>query len=178
MAANLTQHSFIFLNGYMDDTSIYQTDSGYSGQKLVSGTRGSGTVSRRQTAEVYGGTKYDEMSFNEWGVFEYHPYTPEATESDLKNALCAKNYAVGSVFSESYSGIQQLVKDTDVYQDDNVSLYQVNSYIHGTARIGSKYQEKYGSPTIMTTGGVYVGEAKIQQEIIVGDSAPLVLPCP
>jgi len=179
-AENLTQHSYIFLNGYMDDTSVYQTDSGFAGQKLVTGTRGSGMVSRRQSIDVYHDSVNDGdfMDFNEWGVFQYQPYSPDPSESDLKNALCAKNYEVGSVFSESYSDIRQLVKDTDIYQDDNVSVYQMNSYVHGTARIGSRYQSSYNSVPVMVLGGVYVGEAKIQQEIEVGDGSPLVLPCP
>lgn len=177
--ATLTQHSYIFLNGYMDDTKIYQTEKGYHGQKLVTGTRGSGTVSRRQTVEVYSDneTGFSEMHFNEWGVFDYHPYTPGPSDSDLKNALCAKNYDVGSVFTESYSNIQQLVKDTDIYQNENVSVYLVDSYIHGTAKLGSKYKVNRSAVDTMVMGGVYVGEAKIQEELEVGDNPPLVLPC-
>src|SRR5512137_1329536 len=90
---NLTEHSWIYFQGYMDDTRIYQTEPGYAGQKLVSGTRGSGTVSRTQSAQIYGGTSSDDLTaFNEWGVFYYKPYTPLPTQSELKNALCAKNY--------------------------------------------------------------------------------------
>ncbi|OPX80209.1 MAG: hypothetical protein A4E45_00193 [Methanosaeta sp. PtaB.Bin039] len=180
-AVNINQHSYIFINGYMDDTKIYQTDSGFSGQKLVTGTRGSGMVSRRQTVDVWSDnvTGESEIYFNEWGVFQYRPYTPGATQSDLKNALCAKNYDVGSVFSESYSEIQQLVKDTSIYQDDNVSLYLLDSYIKGTARVAARSVNKTGSKRTenMVMSGLYVGEAKIQEEIQIGDNPPLVLPC-
>lgn len=177
----LTEHSYIFVNGYMDETKIYQTDYGFTGQKLVVGTRGSGTVSRRQTVDFWSSntSAESEMSFNEWGYFEYHPYTEGPTESDLKNALCAKNYDVGSVFSESYSNIQDLVKDTTIYQSEDVSLYQISSYLHGTAKFGARFVNKTGSKVTenMIMGGVYVGEVNIQEELIMGENAPLVLPC-
>jgi hypothetical protein len=175
---NLTEHSWMYFQGYMDDTRIYQTDPGYAGQKLVSGTRGSGTVSRTQSAQVYGGGDYDEISFNEWGVFDYKPYTPPPTQSDLKNALCAKNYEVGSVFSESYSNIQQLVKDTNVYQDDQVSVYQIGSIARATTKIGSRVQKNANTVPAYTMGGTYVGDLNIRMEIETGNSSILTLPCP
>ncbi len=52
---NLTEHSWIYSQGYIDDTRIYQTEAGFHGQKLVTGTRGTGTVSRSIYAQVYGG---------------------------------------------------------------------------------------------------------------------------
>jgi hypothetical protein len=112
---NLTEHSWTYNQGYMDDMRIYQTDAGHKGQKLVTGTRGSGTVSRTIDAHVYGGFEkgYDEMTVSEWGVYQYKPYTPPLTQSDLKNALCAKNYEVGSVISESYSEIRDLIGHQD-----------------------------------------------------------------
>ena len=75
-------------------------------------------------------------SYNEWGVISNNkPYAIPITQNDLKNALCAKNYEVGSVFSESYSNIRQLVKDTNIYQDKNVSVYQIGSVVSGTSKI-------------------------------------------
>ncbi|NYT01737.1 MAG: hypothetical protein GKC10_03125 [Methanosarcinales archaeon] len=175
----ITQHSFVLLNGYMDDTKIYQTDSGFAGQKMVVGTRGSGFVSRRQSVDLY---KSDDgnsgMDFNEWAVMDYKPYTPNPTESQLKNALCAKNYDVGSVFSESYSNINQLFKDTNIHQDENVSVYQMHSYIDGTAKVGARYQNGSGAVPTMTMGSVYVGQGWIQEEMVMGDNPPLILPCP
>ena len=52
---NLTEHSWVYNQGYMDDMRIYQTEAGFHGQKLVTGTRGSGTVSRTINTQVYGG---------------------------------------------------------------------------------------------------------------------------
>jgi hypothetical protein len=175
---NLTEHSWIYFQGYMDDTRIYQTEPGFAGQKLVSGTRGSGTVSRTQFAQVYGGSDNDVLSFNEWGVFTYKPYIPEPTQSDLKNALCAKNYEVGSVISESYSNIQQLVKDTNIYQDDQVSVYQIGSIVRGTTKIGSQVQRNANTVPAYVMGGTYVGDLNIRMVIETGNSSILTLPCP
>jgi len=176
---NLTEHSWIYFQGYMDDTRIYQTEPGFAGQKLVSGTRGSGTVSRTQFAQVYGGSDNDDvLSFNEWGVFTYKPYIPEPTQSDLKNALCAKNYEVGSVISESYSNIQQLVKDTNIYQDDQVSVYQIGSIVRGTTKIGSRVQRNASTVPAYVMGGTYVGDLNIRMVIETGNSSILTLPCP
>jgi len=104
---NFTEHSWVYNSGYMEDMRIYQTESGFNGQKLVTGTRGTGIISRTIDAEVYGGWgSLDEISMNEWGVFQNKPSayskslsSQSLTQSDLRNALCAKNYAVGSVFS-------------------------------------------------------------------------------
>ena len=52
---NLTEHSWIYSHGYLDDMRIYQSEAGFHGQKLVTGTRGTGTVSRSIDAQVYGG---------------------------------------------------------------------------------------------------------------------------
>ena len=175
---NVTEHNTIYFQGYMDDTRIYQTDSGFHGQKLVSGTRGSGTVSRTQHSEVFGGTQYDEISFNEWGVFDYKPYTPPATQSDLKNALCAKNYEVGSVFSETYSNIRELIKDTKVMQDDQVSVYQVSSEVQGTTKIGSRAQRGPGTVPAYVMGGTYIGNLNMHMTIETGNASILTLPCP
>jgi hypothetical protein len=177
---NLTEHSWIYNQGYMDDMRIYQTDSGFKGQKLVTGTRGSGTVSRTIDAQVYGGyeTGLDEMTVREWGVFQYKPYDPPLTESDLKNALCAKNYAVGSVVSESYSDIRNLIKDTTTIQDDSVSVYEIHSDITGTAKIGSRVQKKSTSVPAYVMGGTYMGYTNMYIDLETGDASILTLPCP
>ncbi|HII06249.1 MAG TPA: hypothetical protein HA349_02715 [Methanotrichaceae archaeon] len=133
IAKNVTQRSTIYLSGYMDEMSIYQTEKGLAGQKLVFGTRGSGTVSRTQTTYV------DECGiyFNVQGEFDYKPYKPKTSESDLRSALCAKNYEVGTVISESYTGIVYLIEDTTVSQNDDVPVYQISSQERGVARLGA-----------------------------------------
>jgi len=47
---------------------IYQTELGFNGQKLVTGTSGTGTISRSINAQIYGGFPdgYDETEMNEW----------------------------------------------------------------------------------------------------------------
>jgi hypothetical protein len=177
---NLTEHSWIYNQGYMDDMRIYQTDSGFKGQKLVTGTRGSGTVSRTIGARVYGGFEqgFDEMSVNEWGVYQYKPYTPPLTQSDLKNALCAKNYEVGSVISESYSDIKDLIKDTHTIQDDNVSVYEIHTEIQGVAKIGSRVQKTYSTAPAYIMGGTYMGYTNMFIDIETGNASILTLPCP
>ncbi|NPV61205.1 MAG: hypothetical protein HPY61_00990 [Methanotrichaceae archaeon] len=177
---NLTEHSWIYNQGYMDDMRIYQTDYGFKGQKLVTGTRGSGTVSRTIDARVYGGFEagYDQLSVREWGVFQYKPYSPSLTQSDLKNALCAKNYEVGSVMSESYSEIRDLVKDTTTIQDDSVSVYEIHSEITGTAKIGSRVQRKSTSVPAYVMGGTYMGYTNMYIDLETGDASILTLTCP
>lgn len=184
---NLTEHSWMYFQGSMDDTKIYQTEPGFAGQKLVSGTRGTGTVSRTQSAEIYGGTLpgnihqgYDDMTaYNEWGVISNNnPYAVPITQNDLKNALCAKNYEVGSVFSESYSNIRQLVKDTSIYQDQNVSVYQIGSVVSGTTKLGSRIQRTSNTVPIYTMGGTYVGDLNVRMTIETGQSSILTIPCP
>ncbi len=175
---NLTEHSWIYNQGYMDDMRIYQTDAGLRGQKLVTGTRGSGTVSRTIDAHVYGGTDQDDMTVDEWGVYQYKPYTPPLTQSDLKNALCAKNYEVGSVFSESYSNIRDLIKETKITQDDQVSVYEIDSEVMGTAKLGSRVQRRASSAPAYIMGGTYIGYSVIHMGIETGNASILTLPCP
>ncbi|MHC1631052.1 MAG: hypothetical protein ACXQT4_01975 [Methanotrichaceae archaeon] len=176
---NVSGHSFIHLSGYMDEMKIFQTDKGIAGQKLVVGTQGSGTVSRTQTIFA----SDNELEFNEWGVFDYKPYNPmssesgiASSESDLRNALCAKNYAMGSVISESYSNVSSLVKDTTIYQNDNASIYQIGSTISGTAKIGARVKDGPTGVTVMNYGGTYVGDMMIREEIGVGDVFYLTCP--
>lgn len=169
---NVSEHSFIHLSGYMDEIKIYQTNTGFSGQKLVVGTQGSGMVSRTQTAYVTD----DEIYFNEWGVFDYRPYLVESSESDLRNALCAKNYAMGSVISETYSDLTYLIKDTTIYQDNTTSIYQIGSHFRGTAKIGARVKDGPNGASVMIYGGTYIGDVMIREEIGVGDAFYLTCP--
>jgi len=164
IAGNVTEHSYIYLSGYIDEMKIYQTDKGIAGQKLVVGTEGSGIVARRQTAYV----DNNSMFFNEWGVFQ--------SEGDLRNALCAKNYEVGTVISESYTEIEYLIKDTTIFQNDNASVYSIASEGRGTARLGARVKDGYEGATIMTYGGTYIGDFNIRQEI--GTGSEFFLTCP
>jgi len=130
-------------------------------------------IDRRQTAYVYD----DEMYFNEWGTFDHRSVQDGTGESDLRNALCAKNYRLGTVISESYTDLDYLIKDTTIFQNDNASIYQVASQGRGTARLGARVQDGPCRGTaIMTYGGTYIGEFNIRQEI--GSGSELYLPCP
>jgi hypothetical protein len=178
---NLTEHSWIYNQGYMDDMRIYQNEKGFSGQKLVTGTRGTGTVSRSIYASVYGGWDdgLNEMSFNEFGIFQNKPaYTPSLTQSDLRNALCSKNYDEGSVYSESYSNIRDLIKDTTIMQDNYVSVYDIHSEVQGTAKIGSRVKRSSSSIGAYVMGGTYMGQTNMRFELETGNASVLTLPCP
>ncbi len=179
---NLTEYSWIYNQGYMNDMRIYQTESGFNGQKLVTGTSGTGTVSRTIGATVYGGWEndYDELTMNEWGVWQNKPssYTPPLTQSDLRNALCAKNYETGSVYSESYSNIRDLVKDSSIIQTDQVSVYDIKSEIQGTARIGARVQKTSSSVPLYVMGGTYAGYTNMNFQLETGNASVLTLPCP
>ena len=183
---NFTEHSWVYNNGYMDDMRIYQNEKGFYGQKLVTGTRGSGIVSRTIDAEVYGGygtgsdgVDHNSMEVSEWGVFQYKPYTPPLTQSDLRNALCAKNYQVGSVYSESYSNIRDLIKDTTVMQDNNASVYSAHSEVEGTAKVGARVQSGPDAVPAYYMSGTYMGYTNMHLDIeTVGNGSVLTLPCP
>jgi hypothetical protein len=85
---------------------------------------------------------------------------------------------VGSVFSESYSNIRQLVKDTNIYQDKDVSVYQIGSEVSGTAKIGSRVQQNADTAPIYTMGGTYTGDLNDRMTIETGNAAILTLECP
>ena len=179
---NLTEHSWIYSQGTTDDMRIYQSEAGFHGQKLVTGTRGTGTVSRSIDAEVYGGFEdgYNEICANEWGVFQNRPsrYSAPITNSELKNALCAKNYEVGSVYSESYSGLVELIKDTTVAQTDNNSVYSIHSEVEGTARVGARVQKGSSAVPIYVMSGAYSGYLNMRMSLESGNASVLTLPCP
>lgn len=179
-AKNLTERSHVDLWGYMDESQIFQTDTGFAGTKMVSGASGSGHISRTQYADVFAGPTYDETTYTEDVNADYRPYTPPPTESDLKNALCAKNYEVGSAFSESYSNIQSLIKDTNIYQDKNQSVYQIGSYVTGTTKIGTIVRKNASTVPALIMRGTYIGNLNMHMEVetFTGNSSVLTLPCP
>jgi len=177
-AKNFTVRSQIDLSGYMDETQVIQTETGFGGTKLSSGARGSGHIQRTTYSDVFAGPTYDETTYTENVNFDYKPYTPPPTVSDLKNALCAKNYEVGSVFSESYSNIQSLIKDTNIYQDDTDSVYQIGSYARGTTKIGTMIRKNASTAPAYVMGGTYIGDLNIHMEVQTGNFSILSLPCP
>jgi hypothetical protein len=178
IAQNFTEHTWIFNNGYLEDSRILQTQMGFKGQKIAMSASGSGISTRTIDSEVYSDSSMDEASFTESVDYDYRPYTPPLTQSDLRNALCAKNYAVGSVFSETYTNVRDLIKDTTVYQDQNVSIYDINSEVQGTAHIGARVQKNADTVPSFIMGGTYVGYTDIRSEIVAGNTSVLTLPCP
>ena len=178
LAQNFTEHSWIFVNGYMEESRILQTQKGFNGQKIALTTSGSGMATRTIDSEVYRDSNMDEASLTISANYNYRPYVPPLTQSDLRNALCAKNYEVGSVFSESYNIDKDLIKDTNIYQNDSFSVYQISSEIQGTARIGQRVQKNANTVPSFMMNGMYVGYAQIRSETIVGNTSVLTLPCP
>lgn len=179
---NMTEHSWIYNQGYSDDMRIYQTESGFNGQKLVTGTRGTGTISRSIDAQVYGGFPdgFNEIWASEWGVYQNKPslYSAPIIKSDLKNALCAKNYEVGSVYSESYSELRDLVKDTSISQTNENSVYSVHSEVQGTARVGARVQRTASSVPAYIMTGSYQGYTNMRMQLESGNASIMTLPCP
>jgi len=178
LAQNFTEHSWVFVNGYMEESRILQTQAGFGGQKMVLGASGSGMGTRTIDAEVYEDSNRDETSLTSSVNFDYRPYIPPLTQSDLRNALCAKNYEVGSVISETYQIDKDLIKDTKIYQNDSFSVYDISSEIQGTARIGQRVQKNANTVPSFMMGGTYMGYAQIRSETIVGNTSVLTLPCP
>jgi hypothetical protein len=178
IAQNFTEHSWVFVNGYMAESRILQTQSGFNGQKIVLGTKGSGMATRTIDSEVYRDSNMEEASLTISANYDYKPYTPPLTQSDLRNALCAKNYEVGSVMSETYLIDKDLIKDTTIYQNDSFSVYDISSEIQGTAKIGQRVQKNAKTVPSFVMGGTYMGYAQIRSETIVGNTSVLTLPCP
>ena len=178
LAQNFTEHSWIFVNGYLEESRILQTQKGFKGQKIALTTSGSGMATRTIDSEVYRDSNRDEASLTISANYDYRPYTPPLTQSDLRNALCAKNYEVGSVYSETYNIDKDLIKDTKIYQNDSFSVYDISSEIQGTARIGQRVQKNAKTVPSLIMGGTYMGYAQIRSETIVGDTSVLTLPCP
>jgi hypothetical protein len=178
LAQNFTEHSWIFVNGYMEESRILQTDTGFKGQKMALTTSGSGMATRTIDSEVYRDSNREEASLTISANYDYAPYVPPLTQSDLRNALCAKNYEVGSVYSEIYNIDKDLIKDTKIYQNDSFSVYEISSEIQGTARIGQRVQKNAKTVPSLMMGGTYMGYAQIRSETIVGNTSVLTLPCP
>ena len=177
-AQNMTEHSWVFVNGYMEESRILQTQPGFAGQKVVLGSSGSGMVTRTLDSVTYKDSEMDETSLVTSVEFNYKPYYPPLNQSDLRNALCAKNYEVGSVFSETYRIDKDLIKDTKTYQDDKISVYEISSEIQGSARIGQRVQKNARTVPTMIMGGTYMGYAQIRSETLAGNMSILTLPCP
>lgn len=133
IAKNVEQRSTISLRGYMEEMFIIQTEKGIAGQKLVFGTMGSGTASRTMTTLI----DECEVSFKVDAVYNYHPYSPKTAENDLLTALRAKNLAVGTVASESYSGGAYLIKEVIPSNKEGVPVFQITSRSRPAAIPGS-----------------------------------------
>lgn len=180
IAQNASEHQRIFVIGYMDDSRVLQTHKGFAGQKIATATRGSGTATRTVDSWVYSDSNMEEADITISGTYDYSPYTPPPvfTESDLKNALCAKNYEVGSVFSESYSNLKDLIKDTNIYQNDNTSIYDIDSEVQGVARLGARVQKNRDTVPSYIMRGTYIGYVDIKEEFQAGNMSIMMLPCP
>jgi hypothetical protein len=180
IAQNFTARERVFVIGYMQDSRVLQTEKGYGGLKIVMGTSGSGIATRTVQSDIYADSNMEEGSMIVDSDYTYRPYTPplEITQSDLQNALCAKNYEVGSSFSERYTNIKDLVKDTRIYQDDNTSIYDIDSELQGVARIGSKVQKNAHTVPSYIMSGTYIGYVDLSIEMQVGNMSILNLPCP
>ena len=139
-------------------------------------------MSRTINTQVYGGFEdgYNEIWSNEWGVFQNRPsrYNAPITNSELKNALCAKNYEVGAVYSESYSGLVELIKDTTVAETDQNSVYSIHSEVEGTARVGARVQKSSSAVPIYVMSGAYSGYLNMRMSLESGKASLLTLPCP
>ncbi len=178
LAQNMSEHSWVFVNGYMDESRILQTQLGFHGSKIALATSGSGIATRTIDSQVFTDSNMNEAALTISANYDYRPYIAPLTQTDLRNALCAKNYDVGSVFSETYYIEKDLIKDTKIYQNKTASVYEISSEIQGTARIGARVQKNADTVPSYIMGGTYVGYAQIRSDIVVGNSSILTLPCP
>ncbi|MGB4678700.1 MAG: hypothetical protein WBI23_00710, partial [Methanothrix sp.] len=105
-------------------------------------------------------------------------YTEPISRSELRNALCAKNYEAGSVYSESYSEIRDLVKDTTVSQTNENSVYDIHTEVDGAARVGARVQKSAGSAPAYIMTGSYRGYTNMRMQLESGNASIMTLPCP
>ena len=84
---------------------------------------GSGMVTEPLTPS-HTETDMDETAITTSVNFKYNPHHPPLSQSDLRNALCAKNYEWAQ-YSETYQIDVDLIKDTKTYQDDSICLHQL-----------------------------------------------------
>jgi hypothetical protein len=105
-------------------------------------------------------------------------YSEPITKSALRNALCAKNYEVGSIYSESYSEIRDLVKDTTVSQTNENSVYSIHTEADGTARVGARVQRSTSSTPAYIMTGSYQGYTNMRMQLESGNASIMTLPCP
>ncbi len=70
-AQNTTEHSWVFVNGYMEESRILQTQPGFAGQKVVLGSSGSGVVTRTLDSVTYRDSEMDETSLVTSVEFDY-----------------------------------------------------------------------------------------------------------
>jgi len=80
--------------------------------------------------------------------------------------------------SETYQIDKDLIKDTNIYQNDSFSIYEISSEVQGTARIGGRVQKNAKTVPSLMMNGIYMGYAQIRSETIVGNTSVLNLPCP
>jgi len=86
---------------------------------------------------------------------------------------------VGAVYSESYSDLVELIKDTTVAQDDNNSVYSVHSEVEGTAKVGAHVQRSASSVPVYTMTGQYSGYLNMRMSLeSSGYDSVLTMPCP
>ena len=86
---------------------------------------------------------------------------------------------MGSVYSESYSDLVELIKDTTVAETDNESVYSVHSEVEGTAKVGAHVQRSARAVPVYTMTGQYSGYLNMRMSLESGGyNSVLTLPCP
>lgn len=126
--------------GYRDFEIIGQTEKGYSGQKFVERTYGSGSFDARTEFEL--DVVYDSVNYTQDAYFEYFPTSYQTGTYDQKwvDKTCVMNYDVGGVVTEAYSHAESLQKSTEIRTVGNGTNHslgvQLSSRVIGVAHIG------------------------------------------
>ena len=118
---------------------------------------------------------------NEWGVYQNKPsrysapITPKRAYATLFVPRIMKS---ARVYSESYSNLRDLIKDTSVSQTNQNSVYNIHSEVEGTARVGARVQKSASSVPIYIMSGTYQGYTNMRMTLESGNASIMTLPCP
>lgn len=165
----------------MNDMRIYQSEAGYNGQKMVTGTSGTGTVSRTINVQVYGGfgDGYNEDNGQRMGRLPeqalplQRSYHSIRAERPVRQELQSGLRLLGELLQ-----ISDLVKDTTVLQDNQTSVYNIHTEVEGTAHVGARVQKGARAVPIYSMSGTYSGYTNMRMSLETGNASVLTLPCP
>jgi len=147
MAANhVYERSVISGVGYRSHEMVGMTSDGYDGQKIVKKVSGSGSFYDRTEFEM--DSIDDTINFTQEAEFEYFPTSYQTGKYDQKwmDKTCVVNYDAGGVFTEDYTDVESLLKETQISSIGNDTTNSLEAVVStdviGVVHIGWLSVEK------------------------------------